>query len=166
MRARAQGKAPARAAFAGKVSECVCVRAQGTCTCSLLRRRVASRGLPRACLRLRLQQSLCNDLAACRGAGPSGVDRGSDTEPSLRPLVVLEPRNHELDIRLKPVGFLLVEIHRRFIKVGRLHGRFELGEPMLLKRVVDLANFTRQLWNVPLCTRCRCTRCRTATQGH
>ena len=78
----------------------------------------------------------------------------------------LEPRNYELDIRLKPVGFLLVEIHRRFIKVGRLHGRFELGEPMLLKRVVDLANFTRQLWNVPLCTRCRCTRCRTATQGH
>ena len=107
-RAHVQGKAPACSAFAGKVSECVCVcaaRTRGTCTCSLRRRCVDSRGPP--CARL------SNDPASCGGAGPAGVDRWSDREPSICPLVVLEPQNHELDIRLRPVGFMLVKIHRR-----------------------------------------------------
>ena len=76
MRARLLGTSPSRSAFACKVSECVCLIEQGTCTCSL-RRPVDSPGLPRA--------RLCNDPAACRGAGPAAEVIGALAPPAHRP---------------------------------------------------------------------------------
>ena len=87
-RARAHGmrarKAPARAAFAGKVSVFralaqhsenattmrVGAPVQGTCTCHLHCRLVSHRARRR---HARLRRLLCNDLPACRGAEPAGV---------------------------------------------------------------------------------------------
>ena len=133
MRARAQGKAPARAAFAGKVSECVCLSARkaparaaftvaaspaaafpaGACACAS--NNLCAMTLPRAEVR-----------------DPPVLTAGVIRSPRPARSLSLEPRNYELDIRLKPVGFLLVEIHRRFIKVGRLHGRALLTSASLL----------------------------------
>ena len=126
-----QVKAPARAAFAGKVSECVCVcvcvcgraRAQGICTCSIHHCSVMQPLQARAC-------SLRHPTRACAMALPRAemLDPPVSTTSVIRSQpVILEPPNHELDIRHEPAGFMLVKIylgfHQPFIKVWSLHGQ-------------------------------------------
>ena len=118
MCARAQGKAPARAAFAGKVSECVCVRALK----APARAAFTVAASPAAAFPARACACASNNLCAmtlprAEVRDPPVLTAGVIRSPRSARLSSLEPRNYELYIRLKPVGFLLVEIHRRFINL-------------------------------------------------
>ena len=100
-----QGMAPACSAFAGKVSGCVCVFARASkapARAAFATGASTAAAFPTRAWAMTMQRAKVRD---------PGVDRWSDRKPLLRPLIVLEPRNHELDIRLQPVGFMLVEIH-------------------------------------------------------
>ena len=130
MRARAQGKAPARAAFASKVSECVCVCARArhlhVQPSPSPRRQPPAAAFPaRACFCA--SNNLCaTTLPRAEVRDPPVLTAGVIRSPRSARSSSLEPRNYELDIRLKPVGFLLVEIHRRFIKPDACMGALNL----------------------------------------